>query len=100
MIPRRYSGSTSKHRDLSNRVYASYEDRMEAMAKAEKLESDLGVDFPTLVKTMLQSHVTGGFWLVTKLLYPFIECFANGIACQYYMSLCFEVMVHKMCFEG
>ncbi|XP_062024262.1 B3 domain-containing protein At5g42700 [Rosa rugosa] len=63
MIPRRYSGSTSKHRDLSNRVYASYEDRMDAMAKAEKLESDLGSDYPTLVKTMLQSHVTGGFWL-------------------------------------
>lgn len=64
VIPRRYSGSTSKHRDLSNRVYASYEDRMDAMAKAEKLESDLGSDYPTLVKTMLQSHVTGGFWLV------------------------------------
>lgn len=83
MIPRRYSGSTSKHRDLSNRVYASYEDRMEAMAKAEKLESDLGADFPTLVKTMLQSHVTGGFWLVTKLLYLFIECLFCIYYCQW-----------------
>ena len=64
MIPRRYSGSTSKHRDLSNRVYADYEDRMVAMAKAEKLDSELGSDYPTLVKTMLKSHVTGGFWLV------------------------------------
>ncbi|XP_050365716.1 B3 domain-containing protein At5g42700-like [Argentina anserina] len=63
MIPRRCTGSTSKHRDLSNRVYADYEDRMVALAKAEKLEAELGSDFPILVKSMLQSHVSGGFWL-------------------------------------
>ncbi|KAE8653976.1 B3 domain-containing protein [Hibiscus syriacus] len=59
MIPRR----VSKHRDLSNRVYASDEARAEALEKAEKLESDLGPDFPVFIKSMLQSHVTGGFWL-------------------------------------
>ncbi|KAL4309174.1 hypothetical protein GQ457_01G010230 [Hibiscus cannabinus] len=59
MIPRR----VSKHRDLSNRVYASDEAREEALEKAEKLESDLGPDFPVFIKSMLQSHVTGGFWL-------------------------------------
>ncbi|KAK8560547.1 hypothetical protein V6N13_082984 [Hibiscus sabdariffa] len=60
MIPRR----VSKHRDLSNRVYASDEAREEALEKAEKLESDLGPDFPVFIKSMLQSHVTGGFWLL------------------------------------
>ncbi|XVF64021.1 hypothetical protein PTKIN_Ptkin09bG0134000 [Pterospermum kingtungense] len=60
MIPRR----VSKHRDLSNRVYASDEARAEALEKAEKLESGLEPDFPVFIKSMLQSHVTGGFWLV------------------------------------
>ncbi|KAL3505186.1 hypothetical protein ACH5RR_035027 [Cinchona calisaya] len=50
-------------RDLSNRVYASDEARAWAIEKAEKLESTLGGDYPTFVKPMLQSHVTGGFWL-------------------------------------
>ncbi|XP_038703432.1 B3 domain-containing protein At5g42700-like [Tripterygium wilfordii] len=61
MIPRRIS--TNKRRDLSNRVYASDEARAEAMQNAEKLESGLGSDFPIFIKSMLQSHVTGGFWL-------------------------------------
>ncbi|KAB2096663.1 hypothetical protein ERO13_A01G119000v2 [Gossypium hirsutum] len=59
MIPRR----VSKHRDLSNRVYASDEARAEALEKAEKLESGLDPHFPVFIKSMLQSHVTGGFWL-------------------------------------
>ncbi|KEH35747.1 B3 domain-containing protein At3g19184 isoform X2 [Medicago truncatula] len=50
-------------RDYSKRVYASDEARMEAMEKADKLLSDLDSDHPTFVKSMLQSHVTGGFWL-------------------------------------
>ncbi|KAK9946528.1 hypothetical protein M0R45_011990 [Rubus argutus] len=37
--------------------------RAEATEKAEELESGLGSDYPTFVKPMLQSHVTGGFWL-------------------------------------
>ncbi|KAM1224394.1 hypothetical protein ACFX2G_044255 [Malus domestica] len=61
MRPRRYS--TNRHRDLSNRVYASDEARDDATARAEAFESDLGSDYPTMVKPMLQSHVTGGFWL-------------------------------------
>ncbi|KAL5777820.1 hypothetical protein ACOSP7_010746 [Xanthoceras sorbifolium] len=58
-IPRR----VSKKRDLSNRVYASDEARADAMDKAEKLESRLEPAYPTFIKSMLQSHVTGGFWL-------------------------------------
>ncbi|GFS46601.1 AP2/B3-like transcriptional factor family protein [Actinidia rufa] len=50
-------------RDLSNRVYASDEARATAITRAEELELGLGADYPTFVKPMLQSHVTGGFWL-------------------------------------
>ncbi|XVF01242.1 hypothetical protein REPUB_Repub04eG0071200 [Reevesia pubescens] len=50
-------------RNLLSRVYASDEDRAYAIERAEHLESTLGSDYPSFVKPMLQSHVTGGFWL-------------------------------------
>ncbi|KAL3840388.1 hypothetical protein ACJIZ3_024979 [Penstemon smallii] len=59
-LPRRV---THRTKDISNRVYASDESRECAMKKAEELESGLGSDFPTFVRTMLPSHVSGGFWL-------------------------------------
>ncbi|XP_020219556.1 B3 domain-containing protein At5g42700 isoform X2 [Cajanus cajan] len=63
-IPRRSLGRTySKHRDYANRVYASDEAREEALEKADKLMSDLESQYPTFIKTMLQSHISGGFWL-------------------------------------
>lgn len=49
-----------KHRDYANRVYASDEVR----EKAEKLMSGLESEYPAFIKSMLQSHVSGGFWLV------------------------------------
>lgn len=64
MVCRAYN----KHRDYSNRVYASDEDREEALERAEKLLEDLGSEFPAFTKPMLQSHVSGGFWLVIKFL--------------------------------
>lgn len=57
----RYSNN---RRDLSNRVYASEEARRDAIERAEDLESNLRNEFPSFIKPMLQSHVTGGFWLV------------------------------------
>ncbi|KAL3614199.1 hypothetical protein CASFOL_042273 [Castilleja foliolosa] len=59
---RGYSSGHSR-RDLSNRVYASDEDREYATQRAEDLQSGLDKDIPSFVKPMLQSHVTGGFWL-------------------------------------
>ncbi|CAL9242325.1 unnamed protein product [Arabidopsis halleri] len=53
----------SKRRDLSNRVYVSEEIREEAISRAEKFQDDLGSGYPSFVKSMLQSHVSGGFWL-------------------------------------
>ncbi|CAH9103276.1 unnamed protein product [Cuscuta epithymum] len=52
-----------KRRDLLNRIYASDDDRMYALQRAEDLESGLDKELPSFVKPMLQSHVTGGFWL-------------------------------------
>ncbi|ESQ27155.1 hypothetical protein EUTSA_v10019015mg [Eutrema salsugineum] len=54
---------TYQRRDLLNRVYASDEARVYAVHKAEMLQSSLEPGFPSFVKSMLQSHVTGGFWL-------------------------------------
>ncbi|KAG4164807.1 hypothetical protein ERO13_A13G039500v2 [Gossypium hirsutum] len=54
------------HRDLFNRVYASAEERAYAIERAEHLESTLDSEYPSFVKPMLQSHVTGGFWLFCK----------------------------------
>lgn len=60
-----YMYRISKHRDLSNRIYASDEARAAAIEKAEELQSALKLHFPSFIKSMLQSHVTGGFWLVS-----------------------------------
>lgn len=57
-VPRRVSRGRSMTFAL-----ATYGARTEALEKAEKLESSLGTDFPTFVKSMLPSHVSGGFWL-------------------------------------
>lgn len=59
-IPRR---TYNRHRDYSKRVYASDEAREEALDKAEKLMSHLDSKYPNFIKSMLQSHVSGGFWL-------------------------------------
>ncbi|KAK8558601.1 hypothetical protein V6N12_041902 [Hibiscus sabdariffa] len=61
-VGRRHSRGNSR-RDLYNRVYASAEERAYATERAEHLESTLGSEYPSFVKPMLQSHVTGGFWL-------------------------------------
>ncbi|GAB4852727.1 hypothetical protein Ancab_016939 [Ancistrocladus abbreviatus] len=60
--PRRNLG-VPKRRDLSERVYASDEARAYALEKAEELVSNLDASFPILIRSMLPSHVTGGFWL-------------------------------------
>ncbi|CAL5349108.1 unnamed protein product [Camellia sinensis] len=63
-LPRRnLKNGMYKRRDLSNRVYASDEARELAISKAQEVESGLGGDYPTFLKPMTQSHVTGGFWL-------------------------------------
>lgn len=58
-----------QRRDLLNRVYASDEHRQYAIERAEQLQSSLDQDIPNFIKPMLQSHVTGGFWLVSLVKY-------------------------------
>ncbi|KAK9748623.1 hypothetical protein RND81_02G070100 [Saponaria officinalis] len=66
-LPRIYSPRKSygvARRDLSDRVYATEEERAYTIDEAEKLESKLKEEgFPTLIRPMLPSHTSGGFWL-------------------------------------
>jgi 1,6-anhydro-N-acetylmuramate kinase len=57
--------TTSTRKDLINRVYATDAARAYAIRKADELEEKLGSGYPSFVKPMTQSHVTGGFWLVS-----------------------------------
>ncbi|KAL5721424.1 hypothetical protein ACHQM5_005074 [Ranunculus cassubicifolius] len=50
-------------RKLSYSGNASYEARMNAQERAEELESKLEGGFPSFVKSMQPSHVSGCFWL-------------------------------------
>jgi len=59
-----------KKRDLLNRVYVSEEIRDEAISRANKFQDELGSGYPSFVKSMLQSHVSGGFWLVSNFRIP------------------------------
>ncbi|XP_021742976.1 B3 domain-containing protein At5g42700-like [Chenopodium quinoa] len=60
----RKSYGVVKARDFTNRVIASDDVREYAIEEAEKLNAKLEEEgFPTLVRPMLPSHVTGGFWL-------------------------------------
>ncbi|TYK06742.1 B3 domain-containing protein [Cucumis melo var. makuwa] len=52
-----------QRRDLLNRIYASDEERQYAIDRALDLQSSLESKYPSFVKPMLQSHVSGGFWL-------------------------------------
>lgn len=50
-------------RNLLNRIYASDKGRLYALERAKELQSGLDPKTPSFVKPMLQSHVSGGFWL-------------------------------------
>lgn len=46
---------------------ASYEDRVQAIKSAEKLQSNLQSEYPSFVKSMVRSHVYSCFWLVSAI---------------------------------
>ncbi|CAK7329861.1 unnamed protein product [Dovyalis caffra] len=52
-----------RRRGLLYGVYVSNEAREHAIDKAEEIQSLLGADFPSFIKPMVQSHVSGCFWL-------------------------------------
>ncbi|KAK9109177.1 hypothetical protein Sjap_017237 [Stephania japonica] len=52
-----------ERRGQFNGIYASDEARQNAIDRAKELQSSLGDEFPSFVKPMVRSHVTGCFWL-------------------------------------
>ena len=75
-------------RNLSNCVRASEEDREKAYEKAEKLLLDLESEYPTFVKSMLPSHVSGGFWLVSCSLLVSYACYFYVHLCSLFLNFC------------
>ncbi|KAK1560807.1 hypothetical protein Q3G72_031051 [Acer saccharum] len=59
----RSSSRSYQRRDLLSRAFASHEERVYAIEKADQLRSGLDSQFPSFVKPMLHSHVNIGFWL-------------------------------------
>jgi hypothetical protein len=53
---------------------ANPEERQEAIESAAKIESELGSTHPTILKPMLHSHVSGGFWLVSEKIEKHFTC--------------------------
>ena len=45
-------------------VYDTFKAQSCVLERAKEIQATLDSEFPSLVKTMLPSHVTGGFWLV------------------------------------
>lgn len=66
-------------RNLLNRVHANDKDRQYAIDRAIELQSGLDLATPSFVKPMLQSHVTGGFWLVSSELVLLVICFYTSM---------------------
>ncbi|KAJ0975952.1 hypothetical protein J5N97_017917 [Dioscorea zingiberensis] len=62
-VEKRPRRAYSQRKDLMDRVYASPEARAYAENKADAVQAELDPKFPSFVKPMTQSHVTGGFWL-------------------------------------
>ncbi|KAA0060880.1 B3 domain-containing protein [Cucumis melo var. makuwa] len=58
-IPRRFS----RARDFSDQFYASDEARKKAFERALELQSRLEPNYPSCIKSMVRSHVSGCFWL-------------------------------------
>lgn len=36
------------------------------MKRAEEIQANLSTEYPSFVKLMMKSHVSGGFWLVSE----------------------------------
>lgn len=47
-------------------VYDTSKSQLSVMERAKAVEASLAPEFPRLIKVMLPSHVTGGFWLVSS----------------------------------
>jgi hypothetical protein len=57
--PKRFKRATEES------VYDSSEAQFSVLERANEVAASLDPQFPSMVKVMLPSHVTGGFWLVS-----------------------------------
>ena len=56
--------SHKRKRATYDDLYENAELKSAVMERALEVQANLSSDFPSLIKYMLPSHVTGGFWLV------------------------------------
>lgn len=59
------SSSPKRKRATEDDLYDSYEIKYNVMERAKEVQANLSCEFPSMIKCMLPSHVTGGFWLVS-----------------------------------
>ena len=66
LLNRRGGGRNTEHgREYTGRI-SSYQQQQRAFRKAEKLQDSLDPNNPSFVKTMVRSHVSSCFWLVSS----------------------------------
>lgn len=53
-----------RKRATAESIYDNAKAQSSVLDRAEEVQANLAPEFPSFVKTMLPSHVTGGFWLV------------------------------------
>lgn len=62
-----FTCSVKCKRTTVDSVYNDLEAQSSVMAQAKEVQAKLSPSCPSLIKVMLPSHVTGGFWLVNPL---------------------------------
>ena len=60
--------SEKRKRSTYDDLYDNEEVKNAVMQLAKDIQANLDPQFPSFIKFMLRSHVTGGFWLVNCLL--------------------------------
>lgn len=60
--------SEKRKRSTYDDLYDNEEVRNAVMEQAKDIQANLDPQFPSFIKFMLRSHVTGGFWLVNYFL--------------------------------
>lgn len=56
--------SEKRKRSTYDNLYDNEEVKNAVMEQANDIQANLDPQFPSFIKFMLRSHVTGGFWLV------------------------------------
>lgn len=56
--------SVKPKRTTVDSLYHDFQAQSVVMARAKEVQEKLSPSYPSLIKVMLPSHVTGGFWLV------------------------------------